>query len=131
MFFIDHCIQELQKLIDSVKAPFGSFPGTLLAVTAPLRSGLSAERITSEIISRQPEAGAPVGPLPNGKKNVAEEMEKIRVECLIKDLHENCKVQITIPPGALYIKSIGSNAGGPVISEGTNLIPITGEGIIS
>lgn len=128
---IESFIQGFQKLIDSVKAPFMSFPATLLSVTAPFRPGLSAKRIASEIISRQAEAGAPVGPLPDGSKNVGEAMEVIRIESILKALHEDSKVQITIPPGALYIKSTGSNAGGPVISIGTNLFPITGEGIIS
>ena len=128
---MEEYIKSLQELIDRAKAPFMSFPSTLLSIVAPFRPGLSAKRIASEIISKQAEAGAPVGPMPDGTKNISEGMEVIRIESILKALHEDSKIQISIPPGSLYIKSIGSNSGGPVISEGTNLNPITGEGIIS
>ena len=128
---MEEYIKSLQELIDKAKVPFTSFPSTLLSIVAPFRPGLSAKRIASEIISKQAEAGAPVGPLPDGTRNVSEGMEVIRIESIVKALHEDSKIQLTIPPGAIYIKAIGSNSGGPVISEGTNINVITGEGIIS
>ena len=48
--------------------------------------GLSPRKIAAEIISRQSEAGAPFGPLPSGAANVAEKMELIRVQEIVKAL---------------------------------------------
>lgn len=63
--------------------------------------GLSPRKIASNIIARQSEAGAPFGALPSGADNVAEKMEMIRVEEIIKSLQQDARVTVSIPPGIL------------------------------
>ena len=128
---LENFLQGLEKIIESVKSPFPPFPAALLAITTPFRSGLSAKAITSEIITKQTEAGAPFGPMPDGSKNIAEAMELVRVETLLKALHEDAKIQITIPPGGLEVVTYGTNEGGPMVSRGTKILPVYGTGIIS
>lgn len=63
--------------------------------------GLSPRKIAAEIIARQSEAGAPFGPLPSGADNVAEKMEIIRIQEIIKALQQESRITVSIPPGIL------------------------------
>lgn len=128
---IEGIIKGLETLIESVKSPFPPFPSALLAITTPFRSGLSAKSIASEIITNQTKAGAPFGPMPDGSKNIAEAMEVIRIESIVKALHEDSKIQITIPPGGIEVVTYGTNEGGPMVARGTNILPVYGTGVIS
>lgn len=79
--------------------------------------GLSPRKIAAEIISRQSEAGAPFGPLPSGAANVAEKMELIRVQEIVKALQQDARITVAIPPGMLVTGTAASPAGPlPVIS---------------
>lgn len=75
--------------------------------------GLSPRKIASEIIARQNEAGAPFGPLPSGADNVAEKMELIRVQEIVKALQQDARITVSIPPG---IQILGATTTGPPIS---------------
>ena len=66
--------------------------------------GLSPRKIAAEIVARQSEAGAPFGPLPSGAANVAEKMELIRVQEIIKAVQQDARTTVSVPPG---ITSIG------------------------
>lgn len=63
--------------------------------------GLSPRKIASEIIARQAEAGAPFGPMPSGADNVAEKMELIRVQEIVKALQQDARITVSVPPGQL------------------------------
>lgn len=86
----------LQSVDAGAPAPFISPPNVLPAVGRP---GLSARKVASAIISRQSEAGAPSGPLPNGQGSIAEKMEVIRVEEIIKAIQQDMRITTvnTIP----------------------------------
>lgn len=104
-------------------------PTPLLLVGAKLRPGISSRQITSRIISRQLEAGAPVGALPSGVESVTEKMERIRVEEIINALQTESKVEAVLEPGVAVV-SFGANAGGPVVSQGYTVTPGTVNGVI-
>lgn len=114
-------------LSKQIKTPI---PPPLLLVGARNRSGLSAKSIASRIISRQSEAGAPVGPLADGSKNISEAMEVIRVEEIVNALITEAKIEIAIPPG-VPITGVGGNVGGPVIIQGATTSYGSGVGVIS
>ena len=84
--------------------------------------GLSPRKIAAEIIARQSEAGAPFGPLPSGSDNVAEKMELIRVQEIVKALQQDARITVSIPPGITLIGS-GLCAVGPVSIVGTTVSP--------
>lgn len=109
--------------------PMTPIPPPLLLVGANARSGLSARNIASRIISRQSEAGAPVGPMADGSKNVSEAMEVIRIEEIINALITEAKIEIIVPPG-VPIVGVGGNAGGPVVVQGATTSYGQGSGII-
>lgn len=105
-------------------------PATLLMTGTKKRSGFSAKRVAANTIARKGEAGAPAGALPDGQESVEEKMLTIFAEEIYKELLQNSFVEIAIPPQAIQILSNGGNAGGPVVSQGYNILPIKAEGII-
>lgn len=120
----------IAKVFESIQTPIMEVPSILLSSGVIARPGISPIMVASRIISRQEEAGAPFGPLKDGSRNVAEAMERIRVEEIVKALQEDSQIQIVIPPGGIMVQTNGANAGGPVVSLGSNTNFVTGMGII-
>lgn len=119
------------KAIEAVRVPFTYIPATILVCSAVKRPGLSAMIIASNIIRRQTEAGAPYGPAADGSENVAEAMERIRVEEMVKALKMDSRIQVGIPIGGIQITGTGANAGGPVQIQGFNINNTHGDGVLS
>ena len=86
--------------------------------------------IASRIIKRQSEAGAPFGAAADGSANVAEAMERIRVEEMVNALKMESRVQIGMPIGGVQIMATGANSGGPVVVNGFNINMPHGDGIV-
>jgi hypothetical protein len=110
-------------------APVSPIPPILVLSGSNLRSGLSARAIASRIISRQSEAGAPVGAMPDGSPNISEAMEVIRMEELINALVTESRIEIAIYPG-VPVTAVGANSGGPVVVNGATISYGKGFGII-
>lgn len=119
-------IQSAFKLKFNPKTPP---PPPLIYVGGKMRQGMSASQIASRIISRQQEAGAPVGTLPNGGDNVAEKMEKIRLEETINAILTEAKIDVVIPPG-IPITAVGGGIGMVTVQGATTNFAV-GTGVIS
>lgn len=110
--------------------PVTPLPPPLIIAGAKLRSGLSANNIAARIISRQSEAGRPVGDTFSDGPNVEEAMEMIRIEEIINALHTESVVDVVIPPG-VRVTTVGvGNLGAPVLSQGATTANSVGSGII-
>lgn len=129
MFTIKLICDKINNLISTARAPLATIPAAILVCSAIKRPGLSAMMIASNIIRRQAEAGIPVGPAADGGANLAEAMERIRVEEIVKAIKMDMKVQIGIPIGGIQFMGTGANAGGPVVVNGFNMSPGQGVGI--
>lgn len=127
---ITNFLSTIKNTLDSVKMPAIPVPPYLINMGAPLRSGISPAMVAVKVISKQSEAGAPYGPNEDGSANIAEAMERIRVETIVDALKNDAQVQITIPPGAISIIGKGESAAGPVVVEGTNINIVNAFGII-
>jgi len=127
---IQSICDSINKLITTARTPLATIPSILLVCSAINRPGLSPMLIASNIIRRQSEAGAPFGPAADGGANIAEAMERIRVEELVKAIKMDSKVQIGIPIGGIQFVGTGANAGGPVTITGFNVNSPHGVGII-
>ena len=113
----------------TAKPPLTPLPPPLLLTGAGLRTGLSAKDIASRIISRQAEAGAPVGDIFSEGGNVSELMEVIRIQEIISALQLEGKVEIVIPPG-VPVSCVGiGNLGGPIVSQGATSSIAVGHGV--
>lgn len=110
---------------DRVQLPKLSIPQMLLAKGRP---GLSAEILSSSVISRFPEAGIPTGPLEGGADNVMENFVKILCEEVVDAIQSDMRVDVVTDAGATVTAS-GGNAGGPVVCVGATVAPHTGIGV--
>lgn len=120
----------VSSVIESVRPPATPLPTPILAMGAIVRPGISPMLVASNIIARQSEAGAPYGAMADGSKNVAEAMERIRVEEIINAIKFDTQVQIAIPPGFITFLGTGANGGGPVTVTGMNVNYVQGFGIL-
>ena len=121
---------KISNWINIARVPLAAIPAAILTCSAINRPGLSPMIIASNIIRRQSEAGAPFGRAADGSANVAEAMERIRVEEMVKALKMDAKVQVGIPIGGIQFQGTGYNAGGPVVIKGFNPNSPWGVGII-
>lgn len=120
----------ISSAIDTVKMPATPLPPLILALGGQFRSGINPSMVAANIIQRQSEAGAPFGPSANGSANIAEAMEVIRVEEIMKAIKYDAQVQIAIPPGTINIVGTCATPVGPGTIVGTNGATINGFGII-
>ena len=127
---IQSICDSITKLINAARTPLNTIPAAILVCSAINRPGLSPMLIASNIIRRQSEAGAPFGAAADGSANIAEAMERSRVEEMVKALKMDAKVQVGIPIGGIQFTGSGANAGGPVIIKGFNTNNAHGIGII-
>lgn len=106
--------------------PLINLPPPIVAFGGSNKTGLSARKIAARIISRQSEAGAPVGPRRNGDDNISEAMELIRVEEIVNAILTEMKIEVALPPGIPVTTTGIGNFGGPVVSQGATTNFATG-----
>ena len=126
---INSIFKIILSAIDASRTPPPEIPSILLLAGAKLRTGLSPITISSRIITRQAEAGAPAGVLPSGGTNISEIMEMIRVEEIINAIQTEARIDVAINPG-IPLTATGSNAGGPIQVIGLTTNIGSGNGII-
>ena len=97
-----------------------NIPTPLIILGGKKKHGLSPIKIASNIIKRKPEAGLPVGTLPDGQTNPDEIMERIRVEEIVKALQQDAVITVAIPPGA-SVQANGLSPSGPVTVYGATI----------
>lgn len=110
-------LKGLQNLFRVKGAGAPPVPAPAILAGGAAKPGISANRMAAEIISRKSQAGLPVGNLPDGSTNPDEIMERIRCEVLVRELIENGRITVAIPPGT-PVTVTGGNAGGPVVCVG-------------
>lgn len=117
-------------LIDKASTPAYKLPGFLLWATAIQRPGLSAAKITSNIIENNKLLGINTGSNPDGSKNIINLYTYNIVSEVLKAIKDEGVVHVCIPPRSITITGQGFNAGGPVIFTGENTNICDGYGII-
>jgi hypothetical protein len=123
-------IESLKAAFNATRKPIEPLPPQLLVVGANLRPGLSPRKITSNVISRQSEAGAPSGDIFSENSNVTESMTSIMVEEIVNALVLDAKIEIAVPPGVQVTTTGVGNLGGPIISQGVTTNIASGNGVI-
>ena len=124
---VDRLSSFIQKKINIQLA---SIPAIMLIYSTVKRPGLSPMLITSRIINRQQDFGAPVGVNIDGSPNLMNQMFFVIVDELVKALKLEGKVEIGIAPGAITTMGHGTNAGGMMSVVSTNVGPVSGSGIM-
>ena len=121
----DRIAAELEEMFSKNIPRFPQLPTAILAAGAQNRPGLNAKRITSDIISQFSKVG-----IENGD-NVWEKYTNLLVNTIIDAIVYDSSVSIGIKPSGIQIISQGGNAGGPVLSVGQNIMPVSARGVIS
>ena len=123
--------EELSKFIlflfkeNRVKIPKFSLFQILLSKARP---GLDSDSISSEVISKFEKIGIPSGPLENGTPNVMEEYTKVMTDEIVDAIQSDMRVDIAVDVG-MTVLGTGANAGGPVVTTGSNIAPHSGSGL--
>jgi hypothetical protein len=126
---IEQVLNILQGVIAINKVPAPPVAPPLILSGGFQRSGLSARDMAKEVIIRMQEAGAVIGPLPDGSDSITEKMERIRMEVIVKHLLENARFTIVLPPG-IPVASTGTGPTGPVVTQGVTTSIAIGTAIL-
>jgi hypothetical protein len=110
--------------------PVEPLPPPLVMLGAPLRPGVSGKEIASRIISRQSEAGLPVGDVFADGPNTSEAMLAIQSEEIINALLNESVVNVVIPPGVGVVGFGVTSGGQQVVIQGLTTTMGVGNGII-
>jgi hypothetical protein len=126
---IDQIVATILAILNSGKTPALPIPAPFV-LAAVSRAGISARDMAKKIILRQEEAGIPIGNLPSGAENVAEKMERIRMEVIVENLLENANFTVVLPAG-IPITATGISPIGPVVVQGVTVGLGIGTAVIS
>ena len=127
---ITDAVNTVTNALESAKTPANVLPPLLLKCTALNRPGLSAYKITTQIIQNNKAIGIPTDPNPDGSDNKINQYTYNVVKCIVDAIKSDATVQVAIPMESLLIQATGANAGGPVTCVGTNLLDSIGNGIM-
>lgn len=120
----------INNALNSIKTPASVLPPFLLLCTAIKRGGMSASRAASSAIASNSSLGISTSENPDGSPNMVNEYTYNIIKTVIDTLKNEAVVHVAIPTGSLSIQSNGANAGGPVVSVGTNITNTVAYGII-
>jgi len=127
---IGNLIQIILAAFTIPQKPVTPLPPPLIMLGGSMRTGISAKEITSRVISRQSEAGAPVGDIWGDGENVMEGLISIVCEEVVYSIQNESVVNVVVPPG-IPVSAIGAgNWGAPVVSQGYTTSYKSANGII-
>lgn len=123
-------VDTITNTLNTAKVPANILPPLLLRCAALSRPGLSAYRITSQIIQNNKTLNIQTEDNPDGSDNMINQYTYNIVKCIVDAIKNEATVQVAIPSQSLLIQTTGANAGGPLVGMGTNLLDSLGNGIM-
>lgn len=127
---ITNIVNKISNTLESTRLPAQVLPPLLLKCTSLTRPGLSAYKITTEVIQNNEKLGIPTGPNPDGSENLINAFSYNIIKTFVNALKNDAAVSVATPLGSLLIQATGGNGGGPVTCVGTNLKDSISRGII-
>ena len=124
---IDSVINKINSFFQAVDAKITKvvpMPAIMLLCAALSSKGLSALRSVSNVCQSLEENGIPTGPNPDGSPNKIVIAAHAIIEEIFRAMTEDACVQGGVQVGESMIISQGANAAGPVVSTGTNILPV-------
>jgi hypothetical protein len=115
---IGSIIQVVQAAFSMPQQSVTALPPPLIMLGGSMRTGLSSKEIASRVISRQSEAGAPVGDIWGDGENVMEGLISIICEEVVYAIQNESVVNVVVPPGIPVTATGAGNFGAPVVSQG-------------
>lgn len=128
---ITDTINSFFQYIDNMITKTVPMPAILLLCSAMSRPGLSPLRSLSNVCEALEKLGVPMGANPDGSPNLIIAYTHALFQETYRALAEDAVVQGGVQAGEMQIQSQGSNSAGPVMSTGTNLLPVHLWGIMN
>ena len=111
----------IKNLFKSVRTPAQTLPAPLVAISSPMKPGLSTIASVGNIAKILNEHDIPTGPLPDGTENKNMVLVTAIVDEVYRAIRQDARFQTSFTPGAITTVSMGANAGGPVVTQGVNI----------
>ena len=126
---IGSVVSTIKTMADKEQTWTQKLAAILLLCISMRRAGTSDMDITTNIITDNGKAGINVGANPDGTPNLVNVFSYNVVKNIMNGIRSDGSVQCVIPANSLTITCTGANGGGPVTVTGTNILPITINGI--
>lgn len=110
--------------------PLQPMPVFLTDFEKRCRGGLNKQILTAEVVNAMGQAGINTAPLPNGQDNQICLLAKILCDKIIEHIQTHSSVEASVDMMGTTIISQGGNAGGPIVTQGTNYLPIMARGYV-
>ena len=123
-------LSSISAMFNKTRVPAAQIPPMLMAVGGTQRPGLSTIVSVGNIVKALNKHGIPTSNGEDGSENKTVAFVIAIVEEIYRALHKDANTQIALQPGSINIISSGSNAGGPMISQGININFANGTAII-
>lgn len=131
MIGIENITNSIRKLFTTtLQKPANVIPAIVMICSLAKRPGLSTIISVGNICQNLAEEGIPTEPLPDGTPNLMVKFARAITKEIYRSLKEDANIQVALPSGALNITVTGANAGGPVVSTGTNIMPGKGNALL-
>ena len=127
---ISNIVEAMTDSLNSVNLPAMVLPPLLIRCVGLTRPGLSAYKISTEVIQNCEKLGIPTAENPDGSENLNNAYTYAIVKSIIDAIHNDAVIQGVAPLGSLKIQSIGQGPSGPIVSNGSNIIDSSITGII-
>jgi hypothetical protein len=120
----------LRAVFDIPDTPLPIITAQELEFGARMRPGISRIDTASRVISKKAGAGIDTGAAEDGSENISNKKDRIMVEEIMRELQTKAKIEVVIPTGAIKTTLTGTAGVVPIVGAGTNLIAVSGYGII-
>jgi len=127
---ISGVIDTITKALENTRVPVNILPPLLLRCTSLMRTGLSAYKITSQIIQNNKLIGIPTDENPDGTTNLINAYTYNVVRAMVDALKNDAAVQVAVPANSVLVEVEGGNAGGPFTAIGRNILNSIATGIM-
>lgn len=127
---ISQIVETITTTLDSAKIAPNILPPLLLRCTSLTRPGLSAYKIATQVIENNKALNIPTEENPDGSDNKINQYTYNIVKCIVDAIKNDAVLHVAIPKASLLVQTTGANAGGVMVSQGTNLLDTTATGIM-
>lgn len=127
-------IEEVTKSVKEVfeqdmRKPANIISSLILICSLAKRPGLSTILSTSKVLQALSQRGIPTGDLPDGTKNMMNQVLYEIFNEAFRAIREDMNIQVGLEPGSISLTATGGNGGGPVVVKGMNDRPVHGHAL--
>lgn len=125
MTTIENVTTALETLFGSARKPAAVIPVMTILCGTMQRPGLSSIRSIANIAKALTSSGIQTSQGPDGSDNKTLKFARAIVDEVYRAIMLDAKIEGGIMPGGITVTTTGANAGGPVVSTGVNVNPVS------